>query len=225
MLWYTMSAAMAAPALALALAHGPLLATRLPEPADGVALGKLEYKQLGTPIRIAWLVAVALGAQLATGATVMWPAWLVYGSSVAALTWVDACTTWLPVTLNWLVTGELALACGLWCVFTGDALLALRMAGGAVASLGFWWLFWRISRGALGFGDVRLAPLAGAMAATLGVAGWFAALLASAVLGVVWGLTIGRLHPAPGTKHGFAYGPALWAGPYLGLLWVALFPA
>jgi len=202
------------------VAHG-LQATRLPEPADGAALGKLPYRQLLTPARIAWLVGAALAAQWAASVSPAWPAWLVYGSSVAALVWVDAYTTWLPVTLNWLATGELGLAAILWCWLTGDAALALRMAGGAAASLIFWWVFWRLSRGALGFGDVRLAPLAGAMAATLGLSGWFSALLATTVFGVIWGLTLGRLHPAPGSKRGFAYGPALWAGPFVALVLAA----
>lgn len=208
---------------AVAVAHGPILSARLPEPADAARLSKLPYKQLATPRRIVWLVAIALAAQLATIASTPWPAWLVYGSGVAALIWVDAYTTWLPLTLNWLVTGELVLAASLWCWITADPGLALRMAAGAMASLAFWWLFWRISRGGFGFGDVRLAPLAGAMAATLGLQGWFAALLATTVLGVIWGLTIGRLHPAPGSRGGFAYGPALWAGPYVAMAWVAFF--
>jgi len=211
-------------ALLLALAHGPLLARGMREPADGAELGKLPYAKLVAPGPIFWLVAVVLAAQIAsiTADGPLRPVWLVYGSSVAALVWVDAYTTWLPQALSWVVTAELA-AAGVIGFLMADAPLPFwHMLLGAGASLVVWWIFWLIGRGALGFGDVRLAPLAGAMGAITGMGGWFVALLASALLAIVWGVTFGRRHPAPGTKSGFAYGPALWAGPYIALIWASI---
>jgi len=212
-------------AIVLAFVHGPILSTRLPEPDDGKELGKLPYAALKSPPRVAILLAATLVAQVATivVAAELRPVWLVYGACVAALVWVDAYTTWLPAKMDWLVTAELAVAAGvgLWLTDNPGA-LATHLVTGAAASLGFWWLFWRLGRGALGFGDVRLGPLAGAVAATLGSQGWVVGLFASAVVGVLWGLVIGRRHPAPGTARGFAYGPAIWVGPYFALLWTIL---
>ena len=209
----------------LTLVHGVFIVPRLPEPDDGAALGKLPYAALVTPRRLAGLAAMTVAAQAS------WllvppaerPLWLVCNSAVATLVWVDACTTWLPSRLSWLVTAELAGAAIVAVALSADRphLLARLLAGAAVAWL-LWWGFWRLSRGGFGFGDVRLAPLVGAMGATLGVAGWFAALLASSVMGAAWGLATARRRPAPGTARGFAYGPWLWAGPYVALGWVAL---
>jgi len=171
-----------------------------------------------------WLMALAVVAQVATIAVAhpLRPIWLVYGASAAALIWIDACTTWLPSKLSWLVTAELAVAFGICLLLCDDPkTLILRMGVGALASLAFWWVFWRFSRGALGFGDVRLAPLTGAMAATFGMSGWFVGLLAGTAIGAIWGLLFARRYPAPGTERGFAYGPALWAGPYIALIWAS----
>ena len=207
-------------AFGLAISHGLWLARRLPEPADGPSLGKLPYAALHSKRRTTALILMTATAQLATfGAPVaMRPLWLIYGATVAALVWVDACTTWLPASLSWLVTVELLAASAVTLWLSDDrATLVMRLVAGAGAALAIWWALWRFSRGGLGFGDVRLAPLTGAMAATLGASGWFAGLLIGSALGVVWGLVIGRRYPAPGTKGGFAYGPALWAGPYAAL--------
>ena len=203
----------------LALGNGVWLATRLPEPPDGPALGKLAYANLASRRRVAGLIVMTLVAQTATWTTPgLWVLWLAYGSSVAALVWVDACTTWLPARLHWLVVGQFTAAAVIACLTSSSPWQSSgRLIAGAVAALAFWLVWWRVSRGSIGFGDVRLAPLTGAMAATLGWDGWFYGLLAASALGVVWGLTIGRRHPAPGTERGFAYAPALWAGPYAAL--------
>jgi len=216
-----MVALLCAAGLVVALVHGVLIAPRLPEPPDGEELGKLPYSTLVTPRRIAALVVLASAAQAALLLPDgnLRPAWLVYGSAVAALIWVDACTTWLPTTLTRLAWGEMAVAVGVVGVLAGDWRPVVEMIVGAAAAAGLLWVFWRVSRGGVGFGDVRLAPLVGAMAATMGVTGWLSAMLAGSAVGVVWGLLVARTRPAPGTTRGFAYGPALWAGPYIALLW------
>jgi len=212
-------------ALPLALIHGAGLVPRLPEPPDGADLGKIPYAGLTTRRRLAGLIAMTLAAQAATffAAPAQHPMWLVYGSAVAALVWVDACTTWLPSRLSWLVSAELAIAAvvTLRCDGGGPELMVRLLAGAAVSWL-LWWAAYRLSRGGFGFGDVRLAPLTGAMAATMGASGWLAALLTSTVLGALWGLLTARRHPAPGTSRGFAYGPWLWVGPYVALVWTAV---
>lgn len=211
--------------VALTLWHGLWLVVRLAEPEDGLALGKLRYADLVAPRRVAALLLMALAAQVAT---CLAPAperglWLVYGSAIAALVWVDACTTWLPATLTWLVTGELAVAAIVsWWLSAERATLGAHLVLGAAAAFIMWWLLWRISRGGVGFGDVRLAPLVGALAGTAGISGWFAGMIAGSAFGVVWGLTVGKRFPAPGTTRGFAYGPALWAGAFASLAYGTL---
>jgi len=210
--------------LLLALAQGTVLAPRLPEPPDGSELHKLPYSALPTVRRVAGLVAVTICAQ----AALLWlpdalrPIWFVYGSAGAALIWVDACTTWLPSKLALLASGQMLVAIAISSWRGGGLAPAVQMAGGALAATGFLWLFWRFSHGGIGFGDVRLAPLVGATAASLGIDAWFVAMLAGSVVGVVWGLVFARHHPAPGTKNGYAYGPALWVGPYAALIWTIL---
>jgi len=209
----------------LTLLHGLLIVPRLPEPPDGADLGKLTYAALITPRRLAGLATMTVAAQAVMPfiAPEGRPLWLVYNSAVAALVWVDACTTWLPSKLSWLVTAELTAAAVVALILTTNRpqLAAQLLLGAGVAWL-LWWTFYHISRGGFGFGDVRLAPLTGAMAATMGASGWFAALLASSVLGALWGLVASRRRPAPGTATGFAYGPWLWVGPYVALAWAVL---
>ncbi len=74
----------------------------------------------------------------------------------------------------------------------------------------------------IGYGDVRLAVPLGALAGTAGIDSWLAAWLAGSLVGLIWGVAVRRRRPAPGTTSGFAYGPALWTGPYVALLWLAL---
>ena len=212
------------PGLTLVAAHA-WLALRLPEPADGTALGKVPYASLAAASRLAWLTAATLAALAAVVVVppAQRPLWLVYGSSVAVMIWVDGCTTWLPSRLMWLASAQLVAAAAWSAYRSADGLqLVAEMGIGAAAAGAFFWAFWRLSHGGLGFGDVRLAPLIGAVAATMGTSGWFAALLAGTGIGAVWGLVSGRRHPAPGTTKGFAYGPALWVGPYVALAWTAL---
>jgi len=219
LIWWTVGSGL------LTLLHGLVIVPCLPEPPDGAELGKVTYAALLTPRRLAGLIAMTVAAQAALLFVTpeQRPLWLVFSSTVTTLVWVDACTTWLPSRLSWLATGELVLAAGIALMLTSNRsqLLAHLLLGAAAAWL-LWWGFYRISRGGFGFGDVRLAPLVGAMGATMGANGWFTALLASSLLGAVWGLTAGRRRPAPGTTGGFAYGPWLWAGPYVALGWTAI---
>ena len=149
-----MIALYAAAGLLLALVHGVLIAPRLPEPPDSEALGKLAYSALATPRRVAILVAVVLVAQAALllPAGQLRPAWFVYGSAVAGLIWVDGLTTWLPTTLTWLASAEMVAAVAVVSWLSGDWQTAAGMAVGGAAAAGLLWVFWRLSRGGIGFG-------------------------------------------------------------------------
>ena len=70
---------------------------------------------------------------------------------------------------------------------------------------------WLVTRGGIGFGDVRFAPLVGAATAA---ASW--TLLAWAlVLGSLTGALVGLVRLAVGRRGSFAYAPSILAGAYL----------
>ena len=211
--------------LALALSQAIWWVPRLAEPPDGPALHKTPYRALPEARQLSVLAGLVVAAQAITAAQ---PAeqrglWLVAGSSLLVLVWVDGLTTWVPTALAWAVMAQMAVAgvAGSLVANSPGGFLA-QIAAGALAAWALWWLIWRLARGGLGYGDVRLAVPIGALAGTIGLDGWLAAWLAGSLVGLVWGLVVRRRHPAPGTVGGFAYGPALWTGPYLALLWLAV---
>ena len=105
----------------------------------------------------------------------------------------------------------------LWAILDADASIALRGLLGALAVGGFFYLFWRFT-GGIGFGDVRLMAVVGAVAAahSAQTASW--GVLIGTLLGAIWGVTT-RLVRGPGP---LPYGPALWSGPFVALAISAL---
>jgi leader peptidase (prepilin peptidase) / N-methyltransferase len=88
---------------------------------------------------------------------------------------------------------------------------------GALALGAGYYLLWRINPGGMGFGDVKLALLAGAV---LGWYGWGTVLLGTLtgfVLGALYGWTLVLLRRAD-RKTAIPFGPFLIAGIYTGLL-------
>lgn len=88
---------------------------------------------------------------------------------------------------------------------------------GALALGAGYYLLWRINPGGMGFGDVKLALLAGAV---LGWYGWGTVLLGTLtgfVLGALYGWTLVLLRRAD-RKTAIPFGPFLIAGVYAGLL-------
>ncbi|WP_203569184.1 prepilin peptidase [Aestuariimicrobium ganziense] len=222
---------MSAPPLALAVVL-TLVATvaswfwvhRMPEPDDAAEVGKRPYASLGWPW---WVSTVVLSVVLAwwthdQPAAWVWLAWCSVGLVLVA---VDLATTYLPARLQQVLTGLVvaglvaAAASGSWTTVASAAL------GGALAAGGLFWLVWRFSS-AFGFGDVRLAFTLGALAGAHGWAFWWTSLLLGTALGAVVGLVtsvVRRRRPHP-LGSAFAYGPWLWAGPWLALAWADLMP-
>lgn len=220
-------------ALLLVWVHAALILPRLAEPVDGPALHKPPYATLSTRGHLLALMAASLGCQMVSrlDAAALAPVWTVYGSAVLVLVWVDARTTWLPRSLTWLCAAEVLAAFlvvalrrpgGRAQLAVADLLVAL---GGGLAAMALFWVIWRISHAGIGFGDVRLALIVGMVAASGGSGQWWLALMLSSLTGVLWALLHGRLRARrgsrpdrPGGGKEFAYGPALWCGPYLALL-------
>ncbi|MGK2309404.1 leader peptidase (prepilin peptidase)/N-methyltransferase [Cutibacterium sp. V947] len=219
----------------LALWHLLVTVPRLTEPTvdevgEGVLGIKPRYDSLATPIRTLVVMATAAvcGFSSTSAPRWSWGLWWVWSGSVATLVAVDQATTFLPVRLWRRCVAESAVALIAGLVVTWPPhlpTLAGCVATAAVAT-GFFWLMWRLTS-SLGYGDVRLSAGTGFLGATTGIlaphpdtfqAG-MTTLLAATMLGAVVAIVttlIRRHRPSPWGST-FAYGPALWAGP-----WVAL---
>lgn len=141
----------------------------------------------------------------------LWAPYLGVGLPLAA---VDLRTTFLPKRLN--AWAGAAMVAGLAPLAVTDWRAAIGAVIGASAAFTFFYVAWRVSS-ALGFGDVRLALLIGAVSGQGGVSAWTTALLAGTGLGALHG--IGHALWArrdPGRPRHFAFGPALWLGPLVG---------
>lgn len=142
-----------------------------------------------------------------------WWVWVPYLGVGAAMAYVDLRTTFLPRVMNTLALG--LMAAGAVIVGFTDWRALVGSAIGAVAAFAILWLVWRFSPG-LGYGDVRLALLIGAVAGLGGVQMWTASLFLGTLIGAVHG--IGHAiwaRRAPGRPRYFPYGPALWSGPVI----------
>lgn len=203
--------------LPVLLATRPVL-VRLPEPAEPE--GKALYRVLPTRRFVATctvLAAVGAGLVGLTLPTAAWPLWWVLCAPALVLVAVDAATTWLPLGLTRLVWAATLGAAVLATSLGGVALLARSALGGLVAAL-LYLVLWRLSRGSLGFGDVRLAPVLGAAAAAVG----WPTLLAALLLGSLVGAAVGVLRTLRRRPGAFAYAPSMLAGAFLALGWRAL---
>jgi leader peptidase (prepilin peptidase) / N-methyltransferase len=184
---------------------------RLPEPAEPD--GKVAYRALPTRGFVATCTVLAAAAAGLVGSTLptpTWPLWWVLCAPALVLVTVDARTTWLPLGLTRVV----------WAATLGGAALATSLGGtgqlsrsavGALAAALLYLVLWRFSRGGLGFGDVRLAPVLGAASAAVGWSTLFATLLLGSLTGAVVGVVL-ALRRRPGA---FAYAPSMLVGAFL----------
>ena len=208
--------------LALFLAT-PVALRRLPEPntdtggdADDPgdpADAKVPYAALATR-RFAAIVGALSAVAVAIPALALprpvLPGWLVLATLGLLLAAIDARTTWLPLPLTRLAWAAMAAAIGVGAAFGGWAQL-VRGLGGFLLAGAVFGAIWLVTRGGIGFGDVRFAPLVGAATAAVS---W--TLLAWAlVLGSLAGALIGVIRLAVGRRGPFAYAPSILVGAYL----------
>lgn len=161
------------------------------------------------------VAAVALAASCVLWLTepVSWWLWVPYLALGAPLIAVDAATTFLPLKLHYFALFAMALSSiGLAAATTLAWVCALLCGLGIFA---FFYLVWRFNP-TLGFGDVRLAGLIGAVAGQGGLTVALSAVLAGTVLGAMHGIAhnLWARRKADRPRH-FPYGPALWCGPIL----------
>ncbi|MGB7962097.1 MAG: prepilin peptidase [Propionicimonas sp.] len=196
----------------------PIILRRLPLPPDeptAAPYGDLISRRFGWQVGL-WCL-LALGISFALTPPGVWLAWAALGTGGILLVVIDAHTRLLPLRLTQAVAICAAAGVGIAALQGGSTegpRIALSAAGMALGAGGLFFLFWRLGQG-IGFGDVRLAAIIGAVAGatSLQTATW--ALLLGSLVGVGWGVTarLVRGHSDP-----FPYGPSLLSGPYLALL-------
>ena len=196
----------------------PAILRALPSPSDEPT--SRPYDRLATRgfAVVAFALMAACGGLVLATAPQHAFAWAGLGTAGVLGAMTDARTEYLPAALmraGWVLTavGSLITA-----AVASDWYVVLRAVIGALAPTALFWLFHRL--GGFGFGDVRLAPIIGATAAGLSWPALAGALLLGGLLGVAWGLVWRAL----GRGKAFPYGPALVAGPYLALIWLAVLP-
>jgi leader peptidase (prepilin peptidase)/N-methyltransferase len=197
-------------AVPVLVATRPVL-LRLPEPAERD--GKVAYGALPSRGFVVTCAVLAAASAWLVGSTLpppTWPLWWVLCAPALVLAAVDARTTWLPLGLTHAVWGATFGGAALATFLGGTALLG-RSAVGALAAALLYRVLWRFSRGGLGFGDVRLAPVLGAAAAAVGWSTLFAALL----LGSLTGAVVGVVRALRRRAGAFAYAPSMLAGAFL----------
>lgn len=199
----------------------PLVLRRLPEPStvggeDGPGWAALAgWQTLGQHLGTA-VVGTAL--VLSTLEPARWPLWWPWLSSGLASALLDARTTWIPRQLCWVGWA----LCPVSLLVAGLVEIPLpalaTAAGGALVATALFWLVWRLGRGAIGFGDVRVMPMIGLAAGSLGPGGWWWSLLLGTSLGAAVAV-VRRLRHRPGAM---AYAPALVGGPALAAVLIRL---
>lgn len=152
---------------------------------------------------------VAMGAKF--GATWEAAAFCVLAAGLVAQTWIDLHTRRLPreITYVTIALGVPLLVIG--AIVADEPRRVVTMLAGAAMALAFMALLYAVTRGGLGDGDVRLAPLLGAYLGWLGLPyvpiGLFLGFLFGSVVGV-GAMVVGRA----GRKTAIPFGPFLAAG-------------
>lgn len=211
---------------------GPPLLRRLPEPVPppdiddqtrAEYLTKISYRSLATS-RFAVITGIVAAAAMAVAVTTQpqayWAVWLVFGTVALLLVAIDARTTWLPaplMRLGWIVTAVAIVGC--LAVDPHRVGMGITIGASILIAGGGYLLIWRITRGAaFALGDVRLMPLVGAVAGTMGWPGLYWSLL----LGSIVGALVGVVRLARSRAGPFPYGPALVSGPYAAALLISV---
>lgn len=213
---------MLAPAIALvvaaacALLSPPLLAW-LPAPAEEP---ELRFTDLATPrFRLGLFVLIIVTATLVLALTPpkLWLVWAPLAGLGSLLALIDGHSGFLPLRLNYLALALVGLGVIVAAWWSGDWSSTLWALGGGLAATAVYTVVWLISRGQLGFGDVRLAGLLGAATGATSPMVLLWCFLLGSLVGAVWGLAV-RLRG----RRAFAYGPSMLIGAPLALIAAAV---
>jgi len=193
---------------ALMAASAPALLRWPPAPEDepdGI------FADLGTPrfrLVLAGLCLASGVALLATTAPTLWPVWAPLVALGPLLGLIDAHTTFLPLRLNYLALALVTAGVAVSCWLRADGRPALVALGGGAGATACYALVWWLSRGQLGFGDVRLAGLLGVAAGATSLSVLVQTFVLGSLIGAVWAI-IARVR---GRRNAFPYGPSMLVG-------------
>ncbi len=174
-------------------------------------------RHCGTPIGTEPLIIetataalfVAFGLQF--GADIALIAFCIMGAALVALVWIDLRTKRLPREITYTAMALSAPVLVVAALVDDEPERIWQAALGAAIALAIMWLIYVASRGGMGDGDVRLAPLLGMHLGYLnpGIVpiGLFLGFLLGAVVGVV-AMSVG----SAGRKTALPFGPFLAAG-------------
>jgi leader peptidase (prepilin peptidase)/N-methyltransferase len=210
---------------------GRVALLRLPEPAvpddadpdlRAEYTSKIAYRTLATPqfgVITGFLGAMAMIITVLAVPPPFWGCWFVLSTVAVLLAAVDALTTWLPRTITYAGWPAMAVAIILGLPFSDHPVPALIAILGSAAVAGLaYLLLWLVTGGrGVAFGDVRLMPLIGAVAGTMGWSG----LYWSVLFGSICGALIGAVRLILRRRGAFPYAPALVAGPYAAAILLA----
>jgi len=204
----------------------------------GGAVGHLTGRQLATggyridddeadgPAGRPWWPAPALAALWVlvgwyVGDLAHWaaaPAYLLFAWLSVGLVWIDLDVHRLPVGLVWPGTGGVVLLLAVATVANGGDGWLGALIGAAVLFAVFVVLS-LLPGGGMGWGDVRLTVPVGLLLGWLGLGYLAAGILSTVIVGGV--LAVVALARGRGRKADVAYGPALCAGVFLGIVWAS----
>lgn len=164
---------------------------------------------------IVWATALSLGGITAwISATNSWglaPALLPLALAGPALAAIDLDVLRLPDAILGPVALTIVAGLASTILTRGEAATAIRGLGIGSLAGAIFWLLNVVSRGGVGFGDVKLAALVGASTAAISLAAtWWSLMIGSAVA-LVWAKGTHRRGPIP-------YGPWLLLGGWFGVV-------
>lgn len=152
------------------------------------------------------------------GLTMRTVAYCALMAGLVALTWIDLHTKRLPREISYTTFLIGAPLLAIAAVVEGESRRIVTMLFGAVLALAIMGLVYLVSRGGMGDGDVRLAPLLGLYLGWLNpglvAVGIFYGFLSGAVVGIVL-MIVGRA----GRKTALPFGPFLALGTVVAIFW------
>lgn len=213
-------------------AAGPFVVRRLPEPVphpDEVPHEpvKTRYADLGST-RTSVLLAL-LAAALTSSVAGLLPTlsllgvWVVLAGVGSWLAWVDWRTRLLPFRLTAPLHAVVLVLLVLAAALDGDwGLLWAGLLANVLVFVLFWVLWFVGARvgSTFGYGDVRLAGILALALGPLGYTATAAGIYAGFLLGAVGGIALSALGIVD--RKGFAFGPYMVVGAFLGPLVVSL---
>lgn len=183
-----------------------------------------EEQELAAPGSRVWVIVVS---GLALGSVTAWLAyayhWLLAlvvlpltlaGPALAA---VDLDVMRLPNKILGPVALLTLAALAVVSAWSSDWNVAIRSLGGGLLAGATFWLLSVVTRGGVGFGDVKLAALVGLVAGAVGLATVWWALALGSLGALIWAKLGRRKGPLP-------YGPALLAGTLFAVILSGLGP-